>query len=151
MEFRDITLGNWNEFRESVLESELTFSELIRSTENEFLEILDSYKNVCRAMFVNNQYIGNSFGKREGSINSSVICLANLVINENFRKKGYGIKLLDDFVKESHEKEYTLIEGYFRPNHSLPLVRRLGAKEKSVHKNWFGTGEDYVFCELEIS
>ncbi len=159
--FEDITPENWEKWKEPVLRSELIFPESLRSTEEEFRVTLDTPSNIAKIIRLDGRYIGNAFGcgavhfdfyrQSRQAVCAEEIHINNIVIEPPYQGHGHGTRLLQEFMGEARRKGYKKLIGFFRPNHSLRLVRKLDCVEKSVHPDWFGTGEDYVFCEIDLS
>ena len=161
--FKDLTSKNLPKFKKSVLKSELTFPEPIRSTFDDYLNFLSVENSVAKVALLNSKYIGNIIGFSptieiieeeglEGIVeNPNTIYVFNFVIDSKYQDKGYGHQLLQNFIKSAKEKGYEKLVGHARQNNSLYLGKKFGAKEKSVHKNWSDTEEDYILCELDLA
>jgi GNAT superfamily N-acetyltransferase len=74
----------------------------------------------------------------------------NIVIDEKFQGKGYGLVLLKEFIKTARQKNFARVVGHFRHNGSAHLMNKLGGREIRIEKDWLGTREDYSFCELVL-
>jgi len=167
IDIEDITLRNWDELKADVMRSEMVYPESIQAKEDEYTNILHTQGSVAKAIKVDGRYVGNVFGcdakllQTIGEYDSldnllsvdaeKTIHVNNVVIDTPYQEQGYAKRLLQAFIAEAQKKGYTKLVGFFRPNNSLPLIKSMGGKEVKVFKDWWNTGEDYVFCELDIS
>jgi GNAT superfamily N-acetyltransferase len=164
--FEDLTWNNWSNLKTDILKSELIYPESIRGTESEFLEALNTRDYIAKILRLDNKYIGNAVGRDSCHILSSglyacledtsfikkrTVHLNNIVIDIPHQGRGYGYRLLQEFIREAKNKKYEQLVGFFRPNNSLPIIKKVGAIEKSTHQNWYNTREDYKFCELNLN
>jgi GNAT superfamily N-acetyltransferase len=162
MEFKDLDMSNWWEFKEMILQSEQFHPKPIMTEGEEYIMILTAGNIVAKVALADSRYIGNAIGfclspqdTKEyglGSIpeNSKTIYLLNFVIDVPYQGRGYGYQLMQDFIKTAKMKGYENLVGHFRPNGSLHLIKKFGGCEKGMVKNWENTGEDYVLCHLDI-
>ena len=160
--FEDLTPGNWHRFEKPILQSELFYPEFIRTSREEFIEVLLDGDYIAKVVKLDSRYIGNAIGysltqediKDHGfdwkPENSRMLYLFNFVIEPAYRGKGYGQRLLLEFIKSANEIGYEKLVGHFRRNWSLPMIKKLGAIEIGIHSNWENTGEDYIICELDL-
>ncbi len=163
MAFQGLDLGCWEKFEDLVMHTEMIYPEPIRTPREEFVTLLHEDNSIAKMAILDGKYIGNAVGfclnpmefKGLGlSIvdpNQRFIYLFNIAIEPEYQGRGYGYNLLMDFIKSAIEKGYTHLAGHFRQNSSLHLIKKFGAEEKGVYKNWENTGEDYVLCVLDLS
>ena len=165
LSFEDLTLESWENLKEKILRLELVFPEQLRAEEEEYLATLKEPDYVAKVARLNSEYIGNIVGSNarhmidldlydelrdDTELKEKTIHVVNVVIDALYQGHGFGTKLVQEFILEARKKGYDWLVGFFRPNNSLPLVRKFGAREISVHEDWYETGEDYVFCELDL-
>jgi GNAT superfamily N-acetyltransferase len=160
--FDDLIEGNWNKYGNFVLQSETIYPEFIRSPGEEFIDIVKSRGSIAKIALLDSEYIGNAVGfcmddedKEDFGLDKllsypKIIYLFNIVINPVHQGKGYGSMLMQEFIKSAKIKGYDYIVGHFRPNGSLHMIKKFGAVEGAVCKNWENIGENYVFCILDI-
>lgn len=159
--FENITPDSWEQLKLEILNSELTFSQIIRLSEEELLEVLKTEKYVAKIIRLDGKYIGNiigydahyaySFEELTRYTRKKIIHIDNIVIDAQYRGKGYGKLLLEELITEAQAKGYSVLLGYFRQSGSLPLIKKKGGIIKKSCENWLSTGETYFFCELDIS
>jgi len=160
--FEDLDLNNWPVYADLVLNSESIFPEPIRTSKEEFTEILLIKDAVAKLGKIGTEYIGNIMGfpllslqdpEEYGfqTLEDRAIYICNFVVDPSYQGKGFGKKLLIEFLKATIENGYEKIYGHFRQNHSLGLIKKLGAKEVKICQNWSDTGEDFVLCELDLT
>ena len=158
--FEDLNLNNWHVYVDLVLKSEAIFPESIRTSKEEFTEIL-LIKDTIAKVAIDSGYVGNIMGYPLVSLENleeyglqfleeRAIYISNLVIESTHQGKGFGKKLLLEFIKAAIDNGYEKVYGHFRQNHSLVLIKKLGARELKVFPNWSDTGEDFVLCELDL-
>jgi GNAT superfamily N-acetyltransferase len=160
--FDDLIEGNWNKYGNFVLQSETIYPEFIRSPGEEFIDIVKSRGSIAKIALLDSEYIGNAVGfcmdeEDKGDFgldklpgNPKIIYLFNILINPAHQGKGYGSMLTQEFIKSAKAMGYDYIAGHFRPNGSLHMIKKFGAVEGAVCKNWENIGEDYVFCILDL-
>ncbi len=168
--FSSLTLDNWPAWKDYILGSEQAFPVHIRGTEEYFLGVLSKPGYMGRIAEIDGTYIGNTVGhaaachtdvglkeKVDGfSFDEGRIALvANIVIEPEYQKKGYSWLMLDDFIKEAEKKDFDKLVFFSRPDNSLPMARTplakaAGLREIRTCENWYDSGEDYVFCELDV-
>ena len=162
IESDDLKAENWGKYGELILSSELIYPQQIRTPMEEFIEILSSEDTVAKVLLVDSRYAGNAIGfcltgeeKRDFGLDgvtagSNVIYLFNFVVNPEFQGNGYGRRLLKEFIMAARNKGYDTLAGHFRNNGSLHIIEKLGAQKKGILKDWESTGEDYIFCLLDL-
>lgn len=161
--FEDLTQDNWDEFDDTVMGSEEdSFPENIMWEEEDFMEYISRPDCIAKALVSGEYYLGNVIGyplteediadqRLEGMVTTDkTIHLINIVVEHSTRMRGYGRMLLEEFIRCAKQQGYRRLVGNFRPNGSLHLIKSMGAKELRMHKDWEGTDEDYISCELEL-
>lgn len=161
--FKDLNLESWSSYGKQILESENQYPEDIQSSEENYLFALSKPNAVASVLLVDNQYAGNAvccpFTQEEvdelmlhDTLPVEGACyLYNFIINENFQGKGLGLALINEIVEKSRNQGYKILSGHFRPNGSLSLAKKIGAKELKPYPNWGETGETYIYCELNLA
>jgi GNAT superfamily N-acetyltransferase len=162
LSFEDLGAGDWEKYGDSILQSEGVFPEGIRTPKEDFIEVLDDGDGVAKVALMDSAYVGNVFGYRiapddfeyyglhDVPKDAKIIYLFNIVVNPDYQGKGYGKRLLWEFIKAAKAKGYGYVAGHFRQNGSLKLIKAFGAKEEGVCRNWENIGEDCVACCLDI-
>jgi GNAT superfamily N-acetyltransferase len=160
--FKRLTIENWPEFAYWVLKSEHQYPDEIKSSEENYLFALSKKEAPSILLFCEGQYAGNAvccpFTKEEidaleldDTFPVADACyLYNIVIDPQFQGKGLGKILFEKIAQEAKDCGYRKLAGHFRPNGSLSLAQKAGAKEIKPHPDWGDTGETYVYCELEL-
>ncbi|MCK4670608.1 MAG: GNAT family N-acetyltransferase [Nanoarchaeota archaeon] len=169
LEFKDLSLSNWNEVEGEILRlEELLFPEKIRGTREEFIGWLSEERNVAFLAYLNDVLIGCAIGaplesqdpkwpgtqlelktkKHWGRYDT--IHGINAVVHPELHGRGYGRAIYEEYARRAKEMGYKRRVGYCRPNATLHILKSQGAKELLTCKNWFGTGEDYVYVELYL-
>ncbi|MFH0701127.1 MAG: GNAT family N-acetyltransferase [Candidatus Woesearchaeota archaeon] len=162
MELENLTLENYERHLPNILKSELLFPETIRLNQDQLLQILRGDRPIAKMAFQDSEYLGNilSFCSSERDITSldlrgvipepRTLYLYNLIIVPKFQGRDFGKVLFQDLVNTAKTKGYATLEGHFRPNASLHIIKSEGAEVISTHANWCNTGEDYVYCRLRF-
>jgi GNAT superfamily N-acetyltransferase len=160
--FQELTQENLPHYAGCLLHSEYVFPDPIKFTQEDYLEILLGQEYIAKIALIDGSYAGNIVGADLhpveieehgiGSLtqNEKMIYLYGFVLEPEHQGKGYGFKLLTEFLKTARSRGYTSVVGHFRQNASLALMRKLGCDERAVEKDWCGTGEDFVFCSLDL-
>ena len=161
--FQDLTLANWGRHEQAIMDSELMYPDAIRTPREEFINILSEGGFIAKIVLVDSEYAGKAvgyeltpdelpeYGLKDAPAETRVMYLMDIVISARFQGRGLGTLLLKEFIRGASSTGYGLLAGHFRPNSSLSLIRKLGATEKGVWKDWERTGEDYVLCSLDLS
>jgi len=161
-QFEMLTPDNFSKFQDPILHSEMIYPEPIRSTPDEYAYIINSDGAIALVEIVDSKYIGNTIGcnltdeeaEEYGIMNDvrgfKTFYIYNLVIENEYHGKGYAHLLLLELIKAAKNKGEDLIVGHFRQNGALKLIKKIGAQEKGVFRNWEDTGEDYVLCLLDL-
>jgi len=162
LSFEDLGAENWSKYSGLILQSELVYPETIRSAPEDFIEILSEGDRIAKVAFTGSEYVGNVIGycitpeemkayglEGEGD-RSKIAYIINIVVAPQHQGKGFGTELLREFIKAAKARGYEKLVGHFRQPNSLNLIKRLGAKEKGVFRNWENTGEDYTLCFLDL-
>jgi GNAT superfamily N-acetyltransferase len=162
LEFEDLTLQNWAQYEKPILQSEDTYPEAVRSDKQDFLDSLEDEMHVAIVAKVDSAYAGNVIGyplaNREEMefhqidlpADPKMIYVFNFIVDSPYQGRGYGKKLLMEFIRLAKEKGYERMVGHFRKNSSFAMIKRLGGKEIKTFTNWEGGDEDYVLCVLEF-
>ena len=160
LEFMNITLENWENLAPYVMSSESEYLESIRTEKEDYDDIFQDGDAIGKIALVNGKSAGNVIGYPPTDIemeeyglsrgNEKFMYLFNIIIDKEFRGKGYGFNFIAEFLKEAKKQGYTKMIGHFRPNGSYALIKKLGAIDISPCKNWEETGEDFMLCSLDI-
>ena len=160
LEFMDITKDNWEKVSHFVLSSESEYKDSIQTSKEDYDDIFYDGDAIGKVGMVNGKYAGNiigypptdaemeDYGLERG--NEKHMYLFNVIIDSEFRGKGYGFSFMAEFLNESKKRGYTNMIGHFRPNGSYALIKKLGAVDLSLCKNWEETGEDFMLCSLDL-
>jgi GNAT superfamily N-acetyltransferase len=163
LEFQNLQKDNWHRYEESVLQSESVYPEAIRTPAEEFVYILEGGDAIAIVALLDSHYVGNiigftldrdelgDYGMGDVPSESEIVYLFSFVINPQYQGMGYGYRLLEEFMREARARGYRKVIGHFRPNNSLHLIKKFGAEEKGVYRDWIGSGEDYLFCCLDLN
>ena len=147
IKFEELNSQNWNEFEELIMKSQLSFPEILRDSSETYFNILSLSDSIGIIMLLNDVYIGNAIGFTESS---DKIFLYNLSIEKEYQHNGYGYLLLEEFIHKARDLNYKVIVGNFRDT-SLSLVRKFEGVEKEVLRNYYDSGEDFNYCEININ
>lgn len=160
LKFKDLTPANWKKYKKNIMSSELLFNESLRNSIEEYSTIVSRESSVCKIALLGSEYIGNIIGfcptiediiKEElkgVKEDSWMVYLFNFVIDSEYQEHGYGSSLVYEFLKSAKKQGYKRLLGHFRQNSSLHIIKKIGAKEKKIYKNWYKSRENYVLCEL---
>lgn len=163
LEFENLKKDNWKRYEEPILQSESVYPEAIRTPAEEFAYVLEDGDAIAIVALLDSHYIGNimgftldrdelgDYGMGDVPSESEIVYLFSFVINPQYQGMGYGHRLMEEFIREARAKGYRKVIGHFRPNNSLHLIKKLGAEEKGIYRDWMGSGEDYVFCCLDLN
>jgi GNAT superfamily N-acetyltransferase len=163
LSFQELTHENLSLYAQSLEHSELIFPDPIKFSREDYFEILYGQDNIAKVMLFDGSYAGNivgaelhpveidEFNLHETCARERVIYLYGMVIEPEYQGRGYGMKLLMEFISAARTQGYTRLVGHFRANASLALMRKLGAAELSLERNWCESGEEYVFCSLPLA
>ena len=164
LEFIEFNLENFHLHEADIMSSEEIFPEEIRETPENYLNALNQEGAIGLIARSDSDYVGNILGfTPSGQFHSALrmdeiptgtkdlIYLYNIVTMPQFQSKGHGKKLLDFFIKKSARSGFGKVGGHFRNNGSLKNFKNMGGGEVATFKDWFGTGEDYIYCELPLS
>jgi ribosomal protein S18 acetylase RimI-like enzyme len=160
--FRDLNAGNWEKYAGCVTGSELVYPEALRTSSADFAEIISSESALSKVALLDSVYIGNAVGFRmdpeemneyglsdlpEGA---AVLYILNIVVNPGYQGKGYGNQMMRELLKSAKERGFSFIACHCRQTSSLGIMRKLGAQEMGLFRNWEGSGEDFTLCLLDL-
>jgi len=160
--FVDLTPQNWTGLKDRILQLENTYPEDVRSGMEDYVTIFSEGDTISKMIVVDGQYAGMAIGYglkpcdfaehriRGEPENSKIFYLFDIVMDKPFQGKGYGSQLLLEIIRSAKESGYEKIAGHFRQNGSLRLMKKLGAEEKTVETNWDNSGENFVFCVIDL-
>jgi GNAT superfamily N-acetyltransferase len=157
--FQELTQDNLPHYAGCLLNSENVFPDPIKFTREDYLDILLGQDYIAKIALVDDRYAGNIIGaelhpieveEHRIRLDGKTIYLYGFVVEPDHQGKGIGSRLLMQFLQDARDRGYKTVVGHFRQNGSLALMRKLRATELSLEKDWFGTGEDYVFCSLDL-
>lgn len=161
IEFKDLTLQNWNYYEPLILKTEESYPVHLRSEKDDFLELL-SEKNISKMLFVDSQFAGFVTGypldeevAEDHGVNKiechDKVYLFDIAIAPEFRGKHLAKIMLTEFIKNAKDNKFGYVLGHFRRNASLNMIKELGGREIKVCPNWEESGEDFSFCELKVN
>ena len=160
--FDDVGAGNWERYKEFILNSESIFPENMRSSPEDFSNMFSEDGLVAKVALLDSRYIGNVIGCAvppedrsyyeitglpEGS---RVLYILNMVVNPEHHGKGYGKQLLQEMVRQAKNSGYDYVVGHFRQNASFHIMKKMGGVETGNFKNWDDTQEDFIECCLDL-
>jgi GNAT superfamily N-acetyltransferase len=80
----------------------------------------------------------------------NIVKLEKLTVIPEFRTLGIGHDLMKLCMEWATDSGYTFIIGEARKGSMWNILENYGAKGVVMHKNWAGTGEDYMTFKLEV-
>ncbi|HCL57402.1 MAG TPA: hypothetical protein DHW82_10400 [Spirochaetia bacterium] len=163
LSFIDLTPENWEVYKVFIMKSESTFPEEVQETEEDIYETLLKKGTAAKIALADGVYAGNTLAgklneeeielyllKDKGINPDASIYLYNIVVDEAYKNKGIGLKLLLETVEKAKAMGYQKMIGHFRESQSLGLFKRAGGQEIERVEDWFDSGESYVYCELDF-
>ena len=78
------------------------------------------------------------------------IYLESITVGASLQGQGMGLSLIRAFADGAREAGYRRIVGHFRRNGSLALAKKIGGTEVRTECDWFGTGEEFVCCVIDL-
>jgi ribosomal protein S18 acetylase RimI-like enzyme len=164
LEYRSLTLENFHRYQADIIRSEEIFPPDIRETPETYREALGQENLLAFVVFSEGCYAGNVVGFSPGmsqqqalrldEINvgaEGLIYLFNIVAMPEQQGRGLGRLMLDHFIQTARQVGCRRVGGHFRDNRSLKNFLLRGAEVLWVFEDWFGTGENYSYCELLLS
>jgi ribosomal protein S18 acetylase RimI-like enzyme len=160
--FKDLNAGNWEKYARSVAGSELVYPEALRTSSEDFAEVVSLEDALSKVALLDSVYIGNAVGFRmdpeemneyglsdlpEGA---AVLYILNIVVNPGYQGMGYGNEMMRELLKSAKERGFSFIACHCRQTSSLGIMRKLGAQERGLFRNWEGSGEDFTLCLLDL-
>lgn len=164
LEFLTLTAENFGRYQPLVMTSEEIFPEEIRETPQAYLDALNQEGAQAYLAFCRGDYAGNVVGfppcpimQKELRFDEMETCLDgliylfNIVAMPQFHGQGVGKGMLRYFLEQVHATGFRKIGGHFRGNGSLTNFTRFGGEVLATFDDWFGTGETYCYCELDLA
>lgn len=74
----------------------------------------------------------------------------SITVHPSFRRKGLATKLVEETLTWAEQMGFEHFIGEARKGSSWNVFENLGAKPILLHKNWYNTGEDYMFFKMDI-
>ena len=74
----------------------------------------------------------------------------SITVMPEFRRQGLATKLVQLSLDYAAEMNYEWFIGEARKGSSWNVFENLGAEPVVLHKNWNGTGEDYMSFKMKI-
>lgn len=157
IQYLDFNEKNWQKYKKFILEwEELLFLEDIQITESEFEEIFEN-EYVGEILLIDTKPVGfilasKPIDKKYGISQKikKILYIDDIIIEPSYQGKGLGFEMLKHFLNNLKQKGYQKVAGHFRQNNSLKNILALGGKSKETVKNWENSGEDYVYCEIDL-
>jgi GNAT superfamily N-acetyltransferase len=157
----DITPSNWKKYETEIVALEEQYPPDLQSDSDDFYALLCRRGTIARALVAGGSVAGFVIGcilsgeqihdyQLEELFTDEMLYLESITVAERFQGKGFGGRLMSDFVQEARRGGFKKIVGHFRQNGSVALIRKSGAREIFTVHNWQGTGEDYCYCELAL-
>jgi ribosomal protein S18 acetylase RimI-like enzyme len=163
LDFVPLTARNFSLFEQDILTSEEVFPEDIRETAEGYLDALRQERTLGIIARYHRLYVGNAVGftpdvrqceilrlDQVRTAATDLLYLFNIVTLPAYQGRGFGKELLRIFLDMANAGGFKKVGGHFRGNGSLKNFRCLGGEELGVYDDWFGTGERYTYCEIDL-
>ena len=145
---RRVDRRNWDAWAPVVLRTmRKVFHRKLWWTADDFEECLDNERYIFRLATIGKKFVGFCFGY---TTETGTIHLFYIFIAQTFQGKGYGFTLLKDFVGQSKKKGYETLTVCAKVGPSLANFLKLGAKKVATQRNFFGTGDTYISCVMNL-
>lgn len=160
--FIDLTPQSWEKYSGAILDTEKCFPESIQSTKEDYINALAHEGVIAKIILYNDEFAGagiclpftqqivEEYEIYDTQPLDNAIYLYSIAVKEGLQGKGIGLTLLKELTSEAKAKGYKVFAGHYRPNGSLQIIKKLGAKELKNYPNWSNSNEEYVYCELDI-
>ncbi len=161
--FARLTTENYPHYETQIMTSEELFPEDIRETSEAYLDALNREGVHAFVAFCGQEYAGNVVGfplcPEQSRIlrfdeidicHKGLIYLFNIVAMPDFSGGGAGKSLLRQFLSSARDAGFSRVGGHFRGNGSLHNFLKAGGRILGTFDNWFGTGETYTYCEVDL-
>lgn len=80
----------------------------------------------------------------------NVVHIDGFTVSPSYRGKGIGYQLVQHVLDWAQEVEHEFLIGEARMGASWHIFQNTGAESVLLHKNWNGTGEDYMSFKIEL-
>jgi ribosomal protein S18 acetylase RimI-like enzyme len=163
LDFVPLTAKNFPQFEQDILTSEELFPVDIRESAESYLAALRQEHSLGVIARHHCLYVGNAVGfspdaeqceilrlDKVQTAATDLLYLFNIVTLPAYQGRGFGKELLRIFLDSARSAGFKKVGGHFRGNGSLKNFRCLGGEELGVFDDWFGTGERYTYCELDL-
>lgn len=158
---KKITRTNLEQFAGGIAALESIYPEQLRSSRDDIAGMLSIEGAVAFAALSDGEVAGAVFGfapdeeKIEDYFLSDIvrpgdIYLESITVGESLQGQGMGLRLIRSFADGAREAGYRRIVGHFRRNGSLALAKKIGGTEVRTEHDWFGTGEEFVCCVIDL-
>lgn len=74
----------------------------------------------------------------------------SITVLPDYRRKGLATELIDKMLEWAESSGFEIFTGEARKGSSWNVFENMGAKPLFLHKDWHGTGEDYMFFKMDI-
>ena len=152
---------NLESLADGIAALESIYPEELRSERDDILEMLSLEGSVAYAALSDGAVAGAVYGfapdkeKIEDYFLSDIvrpgdIYLESITVGPSLQGQGMGLSLIRAFADGAREAGYRRIVGHFRRNGSLALAKKIGGTEVRTECDWFGTGEEFVCCVIDL-
>jgi GNAT superfamily N-acetyltransferase len=80
----------------------------------------------------------------------NVIHADSITVLPEYRRQGLGTKLVSLSLQWAENMGFNTFLGEARMGSSWEMFKNIGASAICMHKNWQGTGEEYMFFKMDI-
>lgn len=160
LRFRNISMRNWKQWSPVVTRTMRTvFPRGLWWTAENFTDSMKSEDCIARLATIDRAFAGFSLGhydrvpdKALGKISKrKVIHLYYIFLDSPYHHGGYGYLLLKDFVQKSQTQGYRTLTVFAKIGPSVKNLQKLGARPMKVFEDFYGTGDTYIFCALDLA
>ena len=161
LRFRNINMRNWKQWSPFVIRTMRTvFPRGLWWTPKNFIDSLKDEKHIARLATIDGKFAGFSFGLYDKVPDEAlgktpklkkVIHLYYIFLDRPYLHSGYGYQLLTDFVEKAQSRGYRTLTVFAKRGPSLKNLQKIGARRMKIFENFYGTGETYTFCAMELA
>jgi GNAT superfamily N-acetyltransferase len=121
--------------------------------------MFEDERYIARIATMRGQFVGMTFGmedrldEKELSVypkSYRFFHLYYMFLEEQFRSRGYGAKMLRDVILRAKLRGYDKLTAYAMHGPSLHNMRKLGAKTLAPKPNYGNSGFDYDLCLINL-
>ena len=97
-----------------------------------------------------NRYVWKGDCEYDEKIARSGLYVEDLVVLEQLRGKGYGMRLLRAIARYAQQHRYKYLTGHFCSGASAALMGKLGGYVAAYENDYLGTGMAYAYMVLDV-